>query len=301
MQQDTLEQKTLRISIAITLALALLGVIFGLVSGSGSIVFDGVYSSIDAAMSALALYVSRLLLKKGSERFQFGYSHFEPLVAAFNGSVLLLLCFYAFINALRSLLDGGRVVDFDTAALYSLVVCIVCFVCYGYERRIARRLDSEFLRIDLQSWLMAGLITLAMLLGFIVAELLTYFGYPQYKPYADPLILLILALGLLPIPARIVRRALLDVFLVAPSELDARVQEVMAVAAAKYGFVDYRSYVLKNGRTQMVDIHILVGSELSISVKEVDLIRKEIADQLAPDVRLDQWLSIDFTTRRDWI
>jgi cation diffusion facilitator family transporter len=301
MQGDTREQKTLRISIMVTMAMALLGVVFGLVSGSNAIVFDGVYSTVDAAMSVLALFVSRLLMKRGSARFQFGYSHFEPLVAAFNGSVLLLLCFYAFIDAISSFLNGGQLVAFDAAASYSGIVCVVCFVCYMYERGIARELDSEFLRIDMQSWLMAGSITLALLVGFAAAELLSRLGYPHYAPYADPLILMLLALGLLPIPVEIVKRALIDIFQVAPSELDQKVQFVMQATLKKYGFLDYESYVLKSGRTQMVDIHILVAPDYVASVAEVDRIRKEIADQLAPEVRLDQWLSIDLTTRREWI
>lgn len=301
MQGDTREQKTLRISIMVTMVMALLGVVFGLVSGSNAIVFDGVYSTVDAAMSLLALHVSRLLMKKGSERFQFGYSHFEPLVAAFNGSILLLLCFYAFIGAIASLLDGGQVVAFDAAASYAGIVCAVCFACYLYERRIAGQLDSEFLRIDMQSWLMAASITLALLVGFAVAELLAYLGYPEYMPYADPVILLLLTIGLLPIPVDIVRRALRDIFQVAPSELDMKVQLVMQAALERYGFLAYESYVLKSGRTQMVDIHILVAEDYPASVVDVDRIRKEIADQLAPEVRLDQWLSIDLTARREWI
>ena len=301
MQGDTKEQRTLRSSIAVTLLIALLGVVLGLVSGSSSIVFDGVYSTVDASMSVLALYVSRLLMKKGSARFQFGYSHFEPLVAAFNGSILLLLCFYAFIGSIASFISGGQVIEFDAAAAYSGIVCAICLIFYLYERRIARELDSEFLRIDMQSWLMAGAIGLALLVGFAAAEALSYLGYPQYMPYADPLILMVLSLGLLPIPVDIVRRALRDVFQVAPSELDQKVQLVMQATLRKYGFLDYESYVLKSGRTQMVDIHILVSPDYQVSVAEVDRIRKEIADQLSPEVRLDQWLSIDLTTQRAWI
>lgn len=301
MRGDTKEQKTLRASITVTALIALLGVVLGLLSGSTSIVFDGVYSTVDAAMSILALYISRLLMKKGSERFQFGYSHFEPLVAAFNGSILLLLCFYAFIDSVSSFISGGHVIAFDSAALYAGIVCAVCLVFYLYERQIARELDSEFLRIDMQSWMMAGAISLALLLGFAAAEGLSYFGFPQYMPYADPLILMLLALGLLPVPLDIVRRALRDVFQVAPAELDTKVQSVMQKAVEKYGFLDYTSYVLKSGRTQMVDIHILVGADFPSAVVEVDQIRKDIADQLAPEVRLDQWLSISLTTQRAWI
>ncbi|MET0185122.1 MAG: cation transporter, partial [Achromobacter sp.] len=75
------EQRVLTLSIWCTVALAMLGIIFGLLSGSQAIIFDGVFASIDAGMSILALVVSRLLLRSGSKRFQYGYWHLEPLVA----------------------------------------------------------------------------------------------------------------------------------------------------------------------------------------------------------------------------
>ena len=47
----------------------------------------------------LSLGVSRLLMSEGNRRFQYGYWHIEPIVVAFNGTVLMLLCLYAFLNA----------------------------------------------------------------------------------------------------------------------------------------------------------------------------------------------------------
>ena len=44
----TSEQGLLRTSIAVTLFIAIIGIAFGLASGSFSIVFDGVYSLVDA-------------------------------------------------------------------------------------------------------------------------------------------------------------------------------------------------------------------------------------------------------------
>src|SRR4029077_7745094 len=110
MRQAGAEQRILRLSIGVMVIVALFGVVFGLLSGSLSIVFDGVFSAIDAAMSGLALFVSRLVSRETTKhrRFQFGYWHIEPMVLAFNGGTLMLLCFYAFLNAVASFLEGGR-------------------------------------------------------------------------------------------------------------------------------------------------------------------------------------------------
>src|SRR5215467_366 len=163
-------QRMLRLSIGVTVVVSLFGVASGLLSGSMSILFDGVFAAIDAAMSGLALFVSRLVSGDSSNRrFQFGYWHIEPMVLAFNGGTLMLLCFYAFLNAVDSFLAGGRQLDFDWAITYAITVCIVCFGMSAYEFHANRRIGSDFVRLDAQSWLMSAAITSALLVAFAIA------------------------------------------------------------------------------------------------------------------------------------
>jgi predicted Co/Zn/Cd cation transporter (cation efflux family) len=65
------EQGFLRTSIAATIVIAALGIIFGILSGSFSIAFDGVYSLADAAMTGLALSVSSLIVKSAQRDAEF--------------------------------------------------------------------------------------------------------------------------------------------------------------------------------------------------------------------------------------
>jgi len=83
------EQSVLRLSIAVTLVLAGLGILFGLLSGSYAIVFDGVYALIDAVMTMLALLVANLIAASTREggsksrliaQFTMGFWHLEPMV-----------------------------------------------------------------------------------------------------------------------------------------------------------------------------------------------------------------------------
>jgi len=147
----------------VTVVVSLFGVVFGLLSGSLSIVFDGVFAAIDAAMSGLALFVSRLVTTGDNRRFQFGYWHIEPMVLAFNGGTLMLLCFYAFLNAVDSFLAGGRQLAFGWAIAYAVIVCATCFGMFFYEQRRNRSIGSDFVRLDAQSWLMSATITSALL------------------------------------------------------------------------------------------------------------------------------------------
>ncbi|MEK7687000.1 MAG: cation diffusion facilitator family transporter [Pseudomonadota bacterium] len=302
MPQAAAEQRLLKLSIAVTIAVAVFGVVFGLLSGSMSIVFDGVFAAIDAAMSGLALFVSRLVSRVAdNRRFQFGYWHIEPMVLAFNGGTLMLLCFYAFLNAVGSFLDGGRRLDFDWAIAYAVVVCIVCFGMYFYERHLNRHIDSDFVRLDTQSWLMSAAITSALLVAFGIAWSLQDTPYARFTPYADPVVLAILTLVLVFVPIQTVRRALTEILLITPPELDQHVRRVMDAIVERRGFKHYTSYVAKVGRAQFIEIHIVVPpySPLS-SIAMADAIRREIATAIGGESP-HRWLTIDFTADPRWL
>ena len=302
MQQAGAEQKLLRLSIGVTVVVALFGVLFGLLSGSLSIMFDGMFAAIDAAMSGLALFVSRLVSRKNiNRRFQFGYWHIEPMVLAFNGGTLMLLCFYAFLNAVDSLLAGGRRLDFDWAIAYAVIVCVVCFGMFFYELRANRRIGSDFIRLDTQSWLMSAAITSALLAAFAIAWSLGDTPYGHLTPYADPVVLALLTIVLVFVPVRTVRKALLEILLVTPPDLDAHVRSVMDAVVARHGFKTYTSYVAKVGRAQFIEIHVAVPIGMRLdNVATVDAIRREIAEAIGGEGP-QRWLTIDFTADPRWL
>jgi cation diffusion facilitator family transporter len=302
MLQAAAEQRTLRLSIGVTVIVALFGVVFGLLSGSLSIVFDGVFAAIDAAMSGLALLVARLVGREGVNRqFQFGYWHLEPMVLAFNGGMLMLLCFYAFLNAVDGFLAGGRQLDFDWAIAYAVTVCAVCVGMYFYERGVNRRIGSDFVRLDTQSWLMSAAITSALLVAFAIAWSLGGTRFAALTPYADPAVLALLTLCLVLVPIRTVRKALREILLITPPELDRHVRSVMDTIVARHGFTTYTSYVAKVGRAQFIEIHIAVPAGMRLdNVAAADTIRREIADALGGEGP-QRWLTIDFTADPKWL
>lgn len=59
------ERTVLRFSIVVTVVLAIVGIAFGVLSGSYAIVFDGFYSLTDAFMSGVALLVAMLIHRHG--------------------------------------------------------------------------------------------------------------------------------------------------------------------------------------------------------------------------------------------
>ena len=290
----------MKLSIRMTLLIGVAGVLSGLVTGSQAIIFDGIYSFVDVLITLLSLIISQLIAREGSRRFQYGYFHLEPMVTAVGGAILTIACVYAGINAVWNLTTGGHVVSFGKAAIWAAIVGLCGFGMYAYVNRRARALNSGLLSLDARSWLVTAALSVALLAGFMVAAILARTSLIAWVPYVDPIMLLLIAVAVLPVPLNTVLRAMREVLQVAPDDLDRRVKAAMDEVTAEHGFLDYSSHVAKIGRTMFVEIHVLVEPCSRIDVETTDDIRLLLASRLratGPEL----WLALDFTADRLWL
>ena len=303
------EQSILQISIAVTILVAGFGVVFGLLSGSFSIVFDGVYMLADAAMSGLALLVSRLITLstlpeppsgKLRDRFTMGFWHLEPMVLGLNGVMLTGVAIYALINAVGSLMAGGRHLAFTYAIVYAVVSLIACIGMGWLEIRANRTLKSDFVALDAKSWIMSGGITAALLGAFSIGYAIEGTTFGWLAPYIDPAILATVCLVIIPMPIGTIKQALADIFLVTPVDLKEHVDTVAEDFVKRQGFLSYRAYVAKVGRGKQIELYFIVPPDLPPrKLEEWDALRSEIGDALG-DKGPDRWLTIAFTADEEW-
>jgi cation diffusion facilitator family transporter len=294
------EQRILKASIVATVGVAAIGFVGGLLARSQAILFDGVYSLVDVALTLVALSVLRLVAREDSPRFQYGYWHLEPMVEALGGAILSLACIYALANAMIGFSDGGHEVRYGAALAWALLLTVVDLAMAAWIGRHARRLESGLLALDARAWLLTGLMSLAVVLAFLIALALRGGEYAHWTPYIDPLVLCVISLAVLPLPLRGAWRAMREVLQVAPDDLDRRVHEVMTRFVAEQGFVGFTSHVAKMGRMRFVEIHILTRPDYNPgSIGRADALRDHIAEQLGAR-EAQFWLTIDFTSDPAW-
>ena len=283
-----------------TLAIGVAGVLSGLLTGSQAIIFDGIYSFVDVLITLLSLIISQLIAREGSRRFQYGYFHLEPMVTAVGGAVLSIACIYAGVNAVSNLMSGGHIVSYGKAAVWASIVTVCGFGMYAYINRKSRELHSGLLALDARSWLVTAALSVALLASFILAAILSRTSLQVWVPYVDPIMLLVIAAAVLPVPLITVVRAMREVLQVAPDDIDRKVKAAMDEVTAKHGFLEYSSHVAKIGRTLFVEIHVLVEPCSRIDVETTDDIRILLAARLRmPGPQL--WLALDFTADRLWL
>ena len=206
------EQKVLKLSVVLTAVLGGFAVLLGLLSGSMSIVFDGLFSVIDVAMGLLGLWVARLVTREENRTFQYGYWHIEPMSLAFYGGML--------IGAVRVRVRGrgrqlprrrprGRAGLGARATRSSWQRCASACTSTRSARTAAAK--SDFLHLDAQGWLMSALATAALVVAFAFAWAIESTPYAYLAPYVDPTVLGLLSLAMIPIPIRTVRQALREI------------------------------------------------------------------------------------------
>jgi len=295
------EQRTLKLSIVLTVVLGVLGVAAGLITGSQAIIFDGMYSFVDVVPTIVSLLVVKLLAQGTSQRFQYGYWHLEPLVAVLRDSLLVVACTYAAIDAVKTLSSGGgHDVEYARAAAWAAVLCVIGLAMTIFLRRRAKALRSPMLEVDARSWASNALLSLALLVGFALGAAITRTRFQGWIPYVDSIVLLCMAVILLPLPLLGLWRSMRDVLQIAPGELDSRVHAVMNALLKSRGFLEYSSYIAKVGRGTFVEIHVLVPTDARIDVTTADAIRSEVSESLKAGTP-SFWLTIDFTADRRWL
>ncbi|HDS1554763.1 TPA: cation diffusion facilitator family transporter [Stenotrophomonas maltophilia] len=294
------EQRVLQLSIAGTVLVAAIGFFGGMLARSQAILFDGIYSLVDVALTLVALAVLRLMNNEQSPRFQYGFWHLEPMVEALGGAILSLACIYAMANAVIGFSGGGHETRVGPGLAWAALLAVVDLVMAVWIGRHARRLESGLLALDARAWLLTGLMSLAVVLSFVIALALRGGSHAHWIPYLDPLVLAVISLAALPVPLRAAWKAAREVLQVAPSELDAQVQTVMEQFVAEHRFEGFTSHVAKMGRMQFIEIHILTRPDTQLgSIGDVDRLRDEIATRL--DARSGRfWLTIDFTSDPAW-
>lgn len=303
------EQTVLAVSIGVTLLVAALGIVFGLLSHSFAIVFDGVYSLVDVLMTVVTLLVARLIAAADAggpqnrrlvEHFSMGFWHLEPMVLACSGLMLTSAVLYALINAVHSFIEGGRVLHFGHAMLYAGVTLVACIVMSVYQLRANRRLKSQLVALDAKAWMMSGAITTALLLAFAMGGMLQGTPLERWTPYIDPGVLALVCLLILPLPLGTIRRALEDILLVTPQDLRLHVDEVARQVVEEEGFLDFRAYVARVGRGRQIELHFIVPPGLPPRTLESwDRLRDRIGDRIGGDPH-QRWLTIAFTTDLEW-
>jgi len=276
------------------------GLWWGVSSGSGAILFDGLFSALSLLTLWLALRATRLLGRPEDDRFQFGFRHLEPLVIALRALALVLVCCSAVAASVTSILRGGQSLDQPSVLAFALFTLALAGTVLAWERGVLRRLPSATLHLDAQEWLLSALLSVGILAGWVAAHALEAAGFVRAARLIDPLLVLGVVAAVVHVPLRMLPGSVRDVLLIAPEpEVQARFRAVVEVEAAAAGLERWKLHLARLGEGFDVELNFLVRPDFAISAAELDRLRSRLEAGFGlPPHRL--WLTVTFTAEPRW-
>jgi cation diffusion facilitator family transporter len=265
-----------------SLLMAGLGIGFGFVTESDAILLDGFFSLIGFVMALVTMRVARLVVQPPDEHFHFGYAQFEPFLNAIKGLLMLGVAGFAVAGSVNSLLHGGRDLKPGLATLYAVVALAGCLAVGAAQRRAASKTASPLLAVDSKNWLIDGVLSGVVALVFLAALILERTSWAVVVPYMDPVLVILLVLGIAFVPLRIVRDSLREILAFAPDgQLQEEVRGRVAGALEEVPVASSHVRMMKIGRFLYVLNQIVVSPEFRPGrVGELDRVRERIAEAL---------------------
>lgn len=269
------ERRLLKLSFYAAGVFVIVALASAIITASDAILFDGVYSLIAFIMAMLTLKVAQLVELPDDDRFHFGYTAIEPTLNLFKSLIIMATCLYAVIGSIKSLMTGGNPSEYGLAMGYGIFAMLGCFAVAIIMKAQGKALRSDLVNVDAHTWLIDGVLSASILVGFVIAYFLSVSGFEAYAPYVDPILLIVLGLTMLPVPVKIMLESLNEVINKAPPEaVTTTIERRLADSLKKVPYEHVEVRISKRGRDTYMLVHIIVNDSFKFAtVSELDDIR----------------------------
>ncbi len=195
---------------------------FSLIAG---ILSDSIALLLDAAMGLIFLLVAffvRFIIKRVNQPadhlFNFGYEKYEPLAAVIQNVAIITACAIAIKFAIQDIVHPEDITRYDIPAMASSLAGMIAIAMSFYLRKVSIATRSSVLKTASTQWLADGILSFGMLLGFLFGIAARKLGYGYITPYVDPVMAVILALLLIKLPIKDIKKSLWELLDAAPTQ-----------------------------------------------------------------------------------
>lgn len=168
-------------------------------------------------------------------------------------------------------------------------------------RYFYRILESDLIKVDNVEWKIDCILYIGGIAAFGLVYVFDSVQNSTFSKMIDPVLLLLLSMILVFSPLKIAIANFKDLIMVAPSDMDSKITDIMDRLSREYVFGNYDIHIAKSGRFYMIEVNILLDDKSKIlSVNDFDNIRDEIERSLnIPSYKI--WLSVSFTKNPKWL
>lgn len=295
------ESYLLKISTLGTLFFAVLGIAWGWTVKSEMILFDGMYSLGGVILSLLALMGSIYINKKDYEKYPFGKKMIEPLIVIIKSLAIFIMCIYSLTGSIKDLINGGNEVQYGYALIYALISTLGCGIAYFFLKKKGKAINSSLVNIESSQWLMDTLLSMGVLVGFLIANIIKHTEFIWFNRYLDPLMVIICSSVFIKMPIKSLGDGLKELLeFKADDSITLEIDKLVEGIEREYNFEDTITRVSKTGNDLRIEIDFIYNEESNIKVlDEMDGVREKIFNSLS-HINYEKWLNVSFTKDKKW-
>jgi len=280
----------LRISTILTVIYAVIGIFIAILSDSLTLFVDALHSVVDVVVSVLAIFVVRKIQEPPNPHYNYGYAKYEPFMTAVDGLLIMAICAGSIVGSVQDIVHPEPVKHVEAIIIYSFISIFICIGFGLYMKSIGDRISSELLKADSQLWIIEGIVSAGVCLAFAVSDVISYSVWSGYANYVDPIMSIILCLGLLYEPLKIVWGSFQDLVDARPDdEANERIEAVVHRMAEKYYLLGVAWIkTRKAGRKRFLTVCYKI--EPTRNIKEMEEIRNDMENEVrhtAPEMDVD--------------
>jgi len=258
-------------SLMAALAITLLKLITGVLSGSLGMLSEAAHSGIDLIAAAITLITVRVSDRPADEDHNYGHGKLESLSAAFEILLMLGSCFWIAREALQRVLHHTQL-DLRWSVWPFVVLLLSMLVDYTRSRQLHRvaqaqrsdALEADAIHFGTDLWSSA-----AVFLGLLASFIGQRINVPALE-YADPVAALIVAAVILRVTYTLARRTIDSLLDATPSEARAQIRrDLVNDLEAVDGVVTVeRVRVRRSGSDYFVDLTLGMPRNLTFQRSE---------------------------------
>jgi cation diffusion facilitator family transporter len=243
--------------LVLNLAVAIVKIVLGYLTGAVSILSEGFHSLTDSASNVVALVGVSIARRPPDENHPYGHRKYETMASLAILIFLVIVLVQVLAAAYDRLMNGGVPRVFPEGIGVMTVTLVINIFVVAYELREARRLNSEVLRADAMHT-RSDVLTSGTVLAALVG---VWWGYPLLDPLAALVVAVFIGAAGWDI-AQEASRILSDEIVIAEDDVRAVVRSVPEVlgchrirtrGSADHAFMDLHLWL--DGRTPLESAH----------------------------------------------
>ena len=261
------------------------------------ILFDGMYSLGGVILSLLALMGSIYINKKDYEKYPFGKKMIEPLIVIIKSLAIFIMCIYSLTGSIKDLINGGNEVQYG----YALISTLGCGIAYFFLKKKGKAINSSLVNIESSQWLMDTLLSMGVLVGFLIANIIKHTEFIWFNKYLDPLMVIICSSVFIKMPIKSLGDGLKELLeFKADDSITLEIDKLVEGIEREYKFEESITRVSKTGNDLRIEIDFIYNEESNIKVlDEMDSLREKIFNSLS-HINYEKWLNVSFTKDKKW-